>query len=154
MGKDINKPNNFLTPGPSPKERGAKGDPGYLTGDPQSAKQLVQHAKNNRKEATEAEALLWMNLRNRKLNDKFRRQHPVGNYLPDFVCLEKRLIVEVDGGYHTTSEQIELDENRAFELEQKYSFRVIRFTNEEVLNDIEFVLDTIRMILSERITNL
>jgi leucyl-tRNA synthetase len=131
-------------------ERGVKADPGYLTGDSQSARELVIHAKNNRKGATEAEALLWINLRNRRLVDKFRRQHPVGNYLPDFVCLEKRLIIEVDGGYHNTAEQVEIDENRAFELEQKYLFKVIRFTNEEVLNNIEFVLDTIRMILSER----
>jgi len=118
-------------------------------GNNEIVRELVQHAKNNRKASTEAEALLWINLRNRKLGDKFRRQHPVGDYLPDFVCLEKRLIIEVDGGYHNTSEQVELDENRAFELEQKYLFKVIRFTNEEVLKGIETVLLKIRLVLSE-----
>lgn len=150
MEDNINKSESFLTPGPSPKEWGVKADPGCLTEDSQSARELVIHAKNNRKGATEAEALLWINLRNRRLVDKFRRQHPVGNYLPDFVCLEKRLIIEVDGGYHNTAEQVEIDENRTLELEQKYLFKVLRFTNEEVLNNMEFVLDMIRMILSER----
>lgn len=153
MEENLND-NNFLTPGPSPKERGASCDnikiSGYLTGNSQTARQLVQLAKNNRKEATEAEAILWQYLRNHKLGSKFRRQHPVGNYIPDFVCLEKKLIIEVDGGYHNTSEQIELDENRALELEEKYSFKVIRFVNDDVLKNIETVLTKIKSILSER----
>jgi len=125
-----------------------KSDPGYLTGNIDIVKELVQHAKNNRKEPTEAEMLLWQNLRNRKLGEKFRRQHPVGSHIPDFVCLEKRLIIEVDGGYHNDLVQIELDENRTFELEQKYLFEIVRFTNEEVIKDIGIVLNKIRKILS------
>jgi very-short-patch-repair endonuclease len=155
MGNTNNTSDDFLTPDPSPKERGGsfeavKSGPGYLTGNSEVVRELVQHAKINRKESTEAEILLWDNLRNRKLGEKFRRQHPVGGYIPDFVCLEKRVVIEVDGGYHNASEQIELDENRAFELEQKYLFKVIRFTNEEVLKDIETVLSKIRVILSKR----
>lgn len=69
MEHNINKSESFLTPDPSPKERGVKPDPGYLTGDSQSVRGLVLHAKNNRKEATKAETLLWMNLRNRKLRE-------------------------------------------------------------------------------------
>lgn len=154
MNENLNSADNILTPGPSPTERGEeeaqiKADAGYLTGDSEIVTQLVQHAKLNRKAPTDAERLLWINLRNRKLGDKFRRQHPVGKYIPDFVCLEKRLIIEVDGDYHTTGQQNELDEERTFELEQKYLFKVLRFSNEEVLTDIVNVLNKIREFLSQ-----
>jgi len=74
MEENLNDKSQFLTPGPSPKERGEsfnamKSDPGYLTGNIDIVKELVQHAKNNRKEPTEAEMLLWQNLRNRKLGE-------------------------------------------------------------------------------------
>lgn len=121
-----------------------------MTVDSLKAKELIQLGKDNRKEATQGETILWNYLRNRKLGEKFRRQHAIGSYIPDFVCLEKRLIVEVDGGYHNTPEQIELDENRTLEIEQKYLFKVIRFTNEEVLKDINAVLERIKIALSER----
>ncbi|NDI97924.1 leucine--tRNA ligase [Flavobacterium sp. LaA7.5] len=146
---------NVLTPNPSPTERGtsnpsAQKTPGYMTADASMAKQLVANARNNRKEATPAEALLWEAVRNRKLDYKIRRQHPIGSYIADFVCLEKRLIIEVDGVYHSTDEQAELDETRTLELEQKYNFKVIRFTNDEVLNDIDAVTSKIKEVLSER----
>lgn len=147
---DVNNPDKGLTPNPSPMERGAKTSPGYMTVDRLRAKELIQFGKDNRKEATQSEKILWNYLRNRKLGEKFRRQHAVGNYIPDFVCLEKRLIIEVDGGYHNKPDQIELDENRTLELEQKYLFKVIRFTNEEVLKDINSVLEKIKAVLSER----
>jgi len=155
MGENLNTADDFLTPGPSPKEKGEKAEslksaPGYLTGNIEIVRQLVQHAKSNRKEPTEAELLLWKNLRNRKLGEKFRRQHPVGNYIPDFVCLEKRLILEVDGGYHNIPNQKELDDVRTLELEQKHLFKVIRFTNEEVVKSIEIVLNEIIIVLSEQ----
>ena len=146
---DINKTDG-LTPGPSPKERGAKASPGYMTVDSLKAKQLIQLGKDNRKEATQSEKVLWNYLRNRKLGEKFRRQHAIGGYIPDFVCLEKRLVIEVDGGYHNIPEQIELDENRTLELEQKHFFKVVRFTNEEVLDDINLVLEKVKIALSER----
>ncbi|KAF2520118.1 leucine--tRNA ligase [Flavobacterium salilacus subsp. salilacus] len=146
---------NILTPNPSPTERGTSNPsvqktPGYMTADGSMAKQLVANARNNRKEATPAEALLWEAVRNRKLDYKIRRQHPIGSYIADFVCLEKRLIIEVDGVYHSTDEQAELDETRTLELEQKYNFKVIRFTNDEVLNDIDAVTSKIKEVLSER----
>jgi very-short-patch-repair endonuclease len=147
---DINGFDNGLTPGPSPKEGGANASPGYMTVDSLKAKELIQLGKDNRKEATQSETILWRYLRNRKLGEKFRRQHAIGSYIPDFVCLEKRLIVEVDGGYHNSPEQIELDGNRTFELEQKHLFKVIRFTNEEVSKDINTVLEKIKTVLSER----
>ncbi|MXN92125.1 leucine--tRNA ligase [Flavobacterium sp. Sd200] len=139
-----------LTPSPSLLERGASFTPGYQTADKTIVGTLVEHGKANRKEATEAEILLWEALRNKNLGYKFRRQHAIGKYIADFVALEKRLIVEVDGGYHNQAEQIELDEERTLELEQKYLFKVLRFTNDEVLNNLESVLTNIRIALSNR----
>jgi len=156
-----------LTPNPSPKERGtlaandmgkagiiqergASSDPGYFTADSANANALIQNAKSNRKEPTKAEAILWEEVRDKKLGYKIRRQHYIANYIADFVSLEKRLIVEVDGAYHDAAEQIELDEARTLELEQKYLFKVIRFTNDEVLNNLESVLSNIRIALSNR----
>jgi hypothetical protein len=94
-----NNPENSLTPNPSPEERGAstqagfenklKSEPGYKTVNSSISKQLTLQARVNRQEPTESESLLWQALRNRKLGEKFRRQHPIGIYIPDFVCLEK-----------------------------------------------------------------
>lgn len=77
----------------------------------------------------------------------------MGRYIADFICLEKRLIIEVDGGYHTRPEQMELDENRQLELEQKYRYKVLRFNDQEVIMDIENVIKTIKHHLSERSNN-
>ena len=125
-------------------------DPGYMTADSTNAKELVQFAKANRKGATEAEALLWEAVRDKKLGFKIRRQHYIGNYIADFVSLDKRLVIELDGGYHDAPEQIELDEARTLDLEQKHSFKVLRFTNAEVLSDINDVLSQIRIALDNR----
>jgi leucyl-tRNA synthetase len=152
------RPNADLTPNPSPKERGASftqagqagSDPGYMTADSTNAKELVQFARANRKGSTEAEALLWEAVRDKKLGYKIRRQHYIGNYITDFVSLDKRLIIELDGGYHDAPEQKELDEARTIELEQKYLFKVLRFTNDEVINNIESVLSEIRVALNNR----
>ena len=73
----------------------------------------------------------------------FRRQHIIYDYIVDFVCLDRMLVVEVDGAYHAEREQAEDDEVRTAHLEQ-IGFRVIRFKNEEVLFDIEGVLKQIR----------
>ena len=76
---------------------------------------------------------------------KFRRQHIIGNYIPDFVALSHKLIIEVDGEIHKF--QKEQDEQRTFELNEK-GYKVIRFTNEEVLHDINSVLDKIKKKIS------
>ncbi|MGV1011513.1 MAG: leucine--tRNA ligase [Flavobacterium sp.] len=127
-----------------------KSDPKYLTGDPAIAKNLLLHAKEMRKEPTLSEAILWDNLRREKLDVRFRRQHLIGKYIVDFVCLEKGLIVEVDGDYHNTKEQSEIDEARTLELEQKHNFKVIRFSNEEVNKSISTVLNKIQEELNSR----
>ncbi len=106
-----------------------------------------EFAKANRKNYTEAENLLWQELRNNKLEVKFRRQHPIDSYIADFACLQKGLIVEVDGGYHESDEQKEAGENRERILNE-IGFSVLRFTNEEVIADTAGVLKKIREVLA------
>jgi len=104
---------------------------------------LFYYARLNRKVQTEAEKILWHCLRNRKLQGfKFRRQHPIAHFIADFFCLESNLVIEIDGSYHDEREQQEYDEGRTFELEE-INVKVLRFTNEEVIRDTEFVLKEI-----------
>ncbi|TAF70476.1 MAG: DUF559 domain-containing protein, partial [Flavobacterium sp.] len=152
IGKSVGASITFYILPPTPSNRGGA-EPGYMTGNSQIAKNLLINAKEMRKEPTFAEAMLWDAVRNKKLDGKFRRQHIIGNYIVDFVCLESRLVVEVDGEYHNTSEQIELDAERTLELEQKHLFKVIRFTNDEVKKDIETVLIKIKAELNNRKLN-
>jgi very-short-patch-repair endonuclease len=98
-------------------------------------------AKHLRSASTDAECLLWRQLRNRHLSDfKFRRQRIIGPYIVDFVCLEKGLVVEIDGGQH--AEQMKQDEIRTWFL-QSQGFEVVRFWNNEVLENLEGVMETI-----------
>jgi very-short-patch-repair endonuclease len=98
-------------------------------------------ARELRNNPTQAERLLWQHLRLRQLAGyKFRRQQPLGNYIVDFVCLEKRLAIEVDGGQHST--QVAYDEQRTAWLEEQ-GFRVLRFWDNEVIHNIEAVKEAI-----------
>ena len=99
-------------------------------------------AKELRKRSADAEKLLWKYLRLEQLEGlKFRRQQPIDNYIVDFVCLKKRIIIEVDGGQH--SEEKEKDRERDNYL-KKQGFEVLRFWNNEVLTNVEGVLEVIR----------
>jgi len=102
-----------------------------------------ENAKANRKNPTEAEAILWENLLANKLDYKFRRQHPIENYIADFVCLDVWLIIEIDGGYHNTTEQKQADDARDNYLKE-IGFTTLRFTNDEVLQNIEQTLQKIK----------
>ena len=105
---------------------------------------LKEKAKEMRNKPTEAEKMLWNVLSNKGIeNYKFRRQHIVGEYIVDFICLEKRLIVEVDGAVHNDVSQIEHDKQRTEWLESK-GFKVIRFTNNQVLSDFFNTIEKIR----------
>ena len=115
----------------------------YETTDGSIYKLLLKNAKNNRRYMTPAESALWECLRNKNLGVRFRRQHPVFGYIPDFVCLEKHLVIEVDGGYHFIGNQQVSDEERTQYL-NLYGFEVIRFTNEEVIFDLGSVLNKIK----------
>ncbi|SHJ60823.1 Very-short-patch-repair endonuclease [Tangfeifania diversioriginum] len=100
----------------------------------------VEKAQKLRQKLTPAEKMLWGFLRNRKFKHlKFRRQHPIDQYIVDFICIEKKLVIEVDGGIHQKPEQIEHDRKRTADLED-YGLKIIRFSNEEILNDIFKVL--------------
>lgn len=90
---------------------------------------------------TEAEKAVWAHIKSKKLGVKFRRQHVIGPYIVDFVALEYNLVIEIDGGIH--KKQTLQDKERSFNLNQK-GYKVIRFTNEEVLNDIMSVIGQIQ----------
>jgi len=108
---------------------------------PQVPRYLIDLARELRKKQTPAETALWACLRKRQLlGAKFRRQHPVGRYIVDFCCLQSHLIIELDGGIHAT--QIGYDRERQADLEA-CQLTVIRFSNEQVENDLEGVLETI-----------
>lgn len=119
----------------------------YETADASLYKVLQERALQHRNYPTQAEAVLWEYLRGNRLGAKFRRQHLIGQYIPDFVCLSKQLIIEVDGGYHFIGDQIISDEQRTAHLES-FGYHVIRFTNEEVLTDTQNVLQKIRHIMN------
>ena len=103
---------------------------------------------------TEAESTLWECLRKGNLGAHFRRQHPIDGYIPDFVCLQKRLVIEVDGGYHYIGDQPVNDKERTAYLNAR-GFEVLRFSNEAVLNDTDNVIKTIkeRIMQKENITD-
>ncbi len=103
-----------------------------------------------RVEQTDAEAALWQLLRNRQLiGAKFRRQAPIGRYVADFYCHERKLIVELDGGVHRDPDQQLHDQNRDTFL-RSLGLRVLRFSNEEALGAAQTVLAQIRKALVSR----
>jgi len=107
-------------------------------------------ARHLRDAETNAEARLWQALRNRQLAHwKFRRQHPVDRYIVDFVTIDRRLVVEVDGATHSTARQIARDTERTRVLES-LGFHVVRVTNHEVYDNLPGVLDLIWSELNQR----
>ena len=114
----------------------------YETTDSATYQLLQDKAREMRRNPTEAESALWEMLRGKNLDAKFRRQHIIGDYIVDFVCLDKQLVVELDGGYHNDPEQKELDRQRTNFLQSK-GFSVLRFTNEEVLGNTDETLTVI-----------
>lgn len=101
-------------------------------------KEPRQFARSLRKTITSAEEVLWQALRNRRFQGlKFRRQVPFLNYTVDFFCVERKLIVEVDGKQHEW--YADYDARRTEEIE-RHGFTIIRFPNGEVMNDLESVL--------------
>ena len=104
-------------------------------------KQLKERSRGLRKNLTDAEQKLWQKLRNKQIYDhKFRRQFVLGNYIVDFICLDKRLIIEVDGGQHM--ENVGYD-SQGDEWLKKQNFKVLRFWNNQVLSEIDSVLEVI-----------
>ena len=102
---------------------------------------IFQNACELRKEMTPAEKVLWNRLNKSQLGVRFKAQHPIDIFIADFYCHKYKLIVEVDGEIHLS--QKEDDENRTAELE-RFGLTVIRFTNDEVLNNVEKVVEEIK----------
>lgn len=97
---------------------------------------------------TEFEKKLWFHLRDRRFcNVKFRRQVPIGNYIVDFVCFEKRVIVELDGSGHLSDDKIIYDEERNNFLKAN-NYKVLHFWNSELTNNFNEVMDKIYKALS------
>lgn len=107
----------------------------------QVQKEIQKRVKDLRSNQTGAESLLWTHLRNRQLNNlKFRRQHPIGNYIVDFYCVEAKVVVEIDGDTHL--DRIDYDQTRTEWLERQ-GLRVIRFSNMDVYDNPAEVLTLI-----------
>jgi transcription-repair coupling factor len=114
---------------------------------PRASSQMVTRARALRKSQTNAEELLWELLRDRRLDgNKFRRQHPIGHFIADFYCREAHLIIEVDGAVHAEATQQARDAARE-EILQQHGFRILRFSNEQVLDSAEKVIEEIRNFL-------
>ena len=111
------------------------------------SEELLARARILRRQSSEAENVLWRHLRARRLMGyKFRRQVVITPYIVDFACLEARLIIEVDGGQH--SDQVAYDARRTTRLEG-LGYRVMRFWNHEVMNELQVVLEQMRTALIE-----
>jgi very-short-patch-repair endonuclease len=103
----------------------------------------LNYAKGLREGQTDCENILWQNLRGKRLNNiKFRRQVPIGKYIVDFVALDKKVIVELDGSQHLDDNQLIYDKNRTIYLE-KYGYKVLRIYNNYIFNNLEDVLNFI-----------
>ena len=103
---------------------------------------LTSVAKELRKRSTEAERVLWRQLRMKKMAGyKFRRQEQIGRFIVDFVCYEQHLVIEADGGQHAVERQKDME--RTFWLEAQ-GFRVLRFWNHEILSNTVGVMEVIR----------
>ena len=107
-----------------------------------------QRSRALRAAQTDAEARLWYRLRAARFDGwKFRRQHPIDEYIADFVCMSARLIIEIDGATHSTADELQHDEKRTAAL-RGLGFQLIRFTNRDIYDDLEGVLLAIRAELS------
>lgn len=108
--------------------------------------QTSPFAKKLRQNQTDAENLIWLHLRNRRFQDlKFRRQHPMGPYIVDFICLEKQLIIELDGGQHAKINFYEQTRTHYF---QKQGFKILRFWNNDVLMYLPAIIEKIMLELN------
>ena len=123
----------------------------FETASPDRYKLLEPFAKENRANMTLSERNLWEALKDLKPEYRFRRQHVIGDFIVDFVCLKQHLVIEVDGGYHCEPRQQYDDELRTESL-NKMGFKVIRFSNEDVDFETQKVIQTIKETLKRKST--
>ncbi|MFM7486612.1 MAG: DUF559 domain-containing protein, partial [Cytophagales bacterium] len=147
IGKSVGAELEFdLTPNPSPQERGVASKEVYaqdfiFTSDAKTWNTLKDNARENRKKPTEAEDKFWQAVRDSTLGVKFRRQHAIGSFIVDFVCIEKKLVIELDGSIHNNQKRE--DEERT-KIIEGHGFRVVRFANDQVLNSLSEVLQKVQ----------
>jgi 5-methyltetrahydrofolate--homocysteine methyltransferase len=165
LKKAVGQPNfslaDFVMPSPSPSvswitgessqtpsQREGEEKPGYQMADPITYPLLKDFSEKHRSNPTDAEKVLWDLVKTKQLKGyKFRRQHIIGNYIADLVCLDRKLIVEIDGLIHQLPDNMEADEIRTAWLKEK-GFTVLRVSNEQVLTDTENTLETIASALN------
>ncbi len=131
-----------LPPTPFPVGRG-RGYSYYQTADALNYRLLKGFQEELKHEPTEAEKIIWERVRRNQLGTKFRRQHVVDNYIADFISLEKKLIIKIDGEYHNTLEQQEKDNERTESL-NILGYQILRFANNEVIAQPDVVIDKIK----------
>src|ERR1700761_8724096 len=108
---------------------------------------IFQNATELKRNMTHAELVLWGHLKGKQLGAKFRRQHPIGQYIADFYCHQHKLIIEIDGGIHQLPEIADNDIERQLDLEAN-GIKIIRFTNEQIFSQLEKVLNDINKAVS------
>ncbi len=119
----------------------------YMTARPSAYGLIKEFQKERKKHTTQAEAILWDQLKTKKLEVKFRRQHIIDEFIVDFACISKKLIIEIDGSYHEAPKQKEADALRT-QILNEFGYQVIRFKNEEVIGAIDFVIKKIESVLN------
>ncbi|MBM2814043.1 MAG: ATP-dependent helicase RecG [Ignavibacteria bacterium] len=113
----------------------------YILTDKKTWHKLKDFVKENRKEQTYAEQIIWENLRKKQLGVRFRRQHAIYQFIVDFICIEKKLIIEIDGDSHSDKQDYDHERERILE---GMGFKVLRFTNEEVTGNGNKVIEMIK----------
>jgi very-short-patch-repair endonuclease len=109
---------------------------------------ILQRSRDMRHPLTPAESKVWNNVRNRQLGPKIRRQHPIDRFIADFYCPQAKLVIEIDGDSHTDPDRAVYDLERTAWL-QAGGYTVIRFSNDQVKNDLETVVELIRETIGE-----
>ena len=127
------------------------GDPGYITANPYTYKFIKDYRQTQKENPTHAEKVLWILLKSKKTGHKIRRQHIIDSFITDFVCLTKKVVIEIDGNIHQF--QKKYDEMRTLRLNE-LGFEVIRFKNEEVLSCPEKVAKKIKDHLDQKTSDL
>ena len=115
----------------------------YQTARPDTYQILKELAKQHKQMPTEAERCLWEMLRSKNLGKKFRRQHIIGEFIVDFVCMEDQLVIEVDGAYHKNRQQ-NIEDKLRENILREYGYHVLHFSNEEVINAPDMVIEKIK----------
>ena len=113
-----------------------------------ASKTIFQYAQVLRKNMTIAEKIIWERVCKNQLGVRIRRQHPVWKYIADYYCHELKLIIELDGEIHLLKENKEYDIGRAIFLNE-FGIEIIRFTNDQVINETDFVIEAIEKKISE-----